>query len=254
MKKMLAMLLATLLCATCACGEEEEEVKMADALKISAWVMEDGLWGTGVFTYDETISSEFCHGYWLADDGTRRDAADIFALERLEVGEKRVCAPLGYHYDHNLNLWFDFEGIIEVEKAGPHGERLWMRWNLDVPMEPWDYSGTLTKEQGIRMKAPAAVSLVPIGKFSNANDVRTSFTLPDNEYNLIIRAYDYDETLLITAEIRLTTLPDPHFPWEKFSTWVYSSGEEKTRFLEIELVSYEYSDVYKFDEAEEKLK
>ena len=75
---------------------------------------------------------------------------------------------------------------------------------------------------------------------------------PYAEYNLTIRAYDYDETLLITAEIRLTALPDPHFPWEKFSTWVYSSGEEKTRFLEIELVSYEYSDVYKFDEMEEK--
>ena len=250
MKKMLAMLLATLLCATCACGEEEDEVKMADALKISAWVMEDGLWGTGYWEFDETYKTQ---GRGISDDGTVLSGEDVFEKERLEVGKKRVSAPMGYNYDHNLNLWFDFEGFIEVEKAGPHDERLWMCWNLDEPMEPWAGS-TLTKGQKIRMTAPAGVSLVPVGKFSNADSIRTTFTLPDNEYNLIIRAYDYDETLLITAEIRLTALPDPHFPWEKFSTWVYSSGEEKTRFLEIELVSYEYSDVYKFDEAEEKLK
>ena len=246
---MVKVLLAIMLALTlCGCGSVEEEESITDALKISAWVMEDGLWGTGYWEFDETYKTQ---GRWISDDGTVLSGEDVFEKERLEVGEKRVSAPMGYNSDHNLNLWFDFEGIIEVEKTGPHDERLWMCWNLDEPMEPW--GGSLTKGQKIRMKAPSAVSLVPVGKFSNADSIRTTFTLPDNEYNLIIRAYDYDETLLITAEIRLTALPDPHFPWEQFSNWVYSAGEEKTRFLEIELVSYEYSDVYNFDEAEEKL-
>ena len=64
----------------------------------------------------------------------------------------------------------------------------------------------------------------------------------------IIRAYDYSDTLLVTAKIKLVALADEHFPSEQFSGWVFAANEEKTRFLSIELVSYEYSDIYKLDE------
>ena len=76
-----------------------------------------------------------------------------------------------------------------------------------------------------------------------------TFTLTDNEYDLIIRAYDYSDTLLVTAKIKLVALDDEHFPSEQFSNWVFAANEEKTRFLSIELVSYEYSDIYKLDES-----
>ena len=53
----------------------------------------------------------------------------------------------------------------------------------------------------------------------------------------------------MTAKIKLVALDDEHFPSEQFSNWVFAANEEKTRFLTIELVSYEYSDVYKLDES-----
>ncbi|MBE6613601.1 MAG: hypothetical protein E7632_14035, partial [Ruminococcaceae bacterium] len=195
MKKLLFLLFAAMLLF--GCGAEEAEPMMVDALKIRAWVLEDGLWETGHLEYDP---GRFMNGDWVMDDGTVLAGDEVFSLERLEVGVPRVSAPLGHHFNHNLNLWFDFDGFIEVEKAGPEDERLWMGYNLDKPDEPW--GGALTKGQKIRMKAPSAVSLVPVGKFSNADSIRTTFTLPNNEYNLIVRAYDYDNTLMITAEIK----------------------------------------------------
>jgi len=246
MKTAIAALFAVLLIGCSACGDIQEETKITDLLKINAWVMADGLWETGYWEFDPTYKTQ---GRWVSNDGTEIDHDDVFRLERLEVGIPRVSAPLGYNSNHNLNLWFDFDGIIEVEKAGPKDERLWMVHSLDEPEQPW--RGTLTKQQKIRMKSPSAVSLVPVGKFSNLDSIRTSYTLPDNEYNLIIRAYDYDGTLMITAEVRLVALDDPTFPFEDFSSWAYSPNEVKTRFLSIELVSYEYSDIYKLDEAEE---
>ncbi|MBO5273169.1 MAG: hypothetical protein J6I45_00985 [Clostridia bacterium] len=37
-------------------------------------------------------------------------------------------------------------------------------------------------------------------------------------------------------------------PYEDIELTIYGPGEERTRFLSIELISYEYSDIYKFDE------
>ena len=76
-----------------------------------------------------------------------------------------------------------------------------------------------------------------------------TFTLTEKEYNITIKAYDDGGDLLVTAKIKLVALDDEHFPSEQFSNWVFAANEEKTRFLSIELVSYEYSDVYKLDES-----
>ena len=53
----------------------------------------------------------------------------------------------------------------------------------------------------------------------------------------------------MTAKIKLVALDDEHFRRSSFRTGFFAANEEKTRFLSIELVSYEYSDVYKLDES-----
>ena len=171
----------------------------------------------------------------------------MFALEELEVGEVRTLAPLGYNRMHNLNLFVDFEGYIEVETEPIDDERIRLAYSLDYPTEPW--RGNKTQENSFRVRAPAAIEAYPIGKFTAAEALIQTFTLTEKEYNITIKAYDDGGDLLVTAKIKLVALDDEHFPSEQFSNWVFAANEEKTRFMSIELVSYEYSDIYKLDES-----
>ena len=247
MKRLLAMLILSVLLVSC--GEyvpEENKVNIKDELKISAYLLNEDLEDSGYWAYSEDLQY-INQGYWVSDDGRQYDDDEVFALERLEVGEVRTLAPLGYNRMHNLNLFVDFEGYIEVETEPIDDERIRLAYSLDYPTEPW--RGNKTQENSFRVRAPAAIEAYPIGKFTAAEALIQTFTLTEKEYNITIKAYDDGGDLLVTAKIKLVALDDEHFPSEQFSNWVFAANEEKTRFLSIELVSYEYSDVYKLDES-----
>ena len=247
MKRLLAMLILSVLLVSC--GEyvpEENKVNIKDELKISAYLLNEDLEDSGYWAYSEDLQY-INPGYWVSDDGRQYDDDEVFALERLEVGEVRTLAPLGYNRMHNLNLFVDFEGYIEVETEPIDDERIRLAYSLDYPTEPW--RGNKTQENSFRVRAPAAIEAYPIGKFTAAEALIQTFTLTEKEYNITIKAYDDGGDLLVTAKIKLVALDDEHFPSEQFSNWVFAANEEKTRFLSIELVSYEYSDVYKLDES-----
>ena len=247
MKKLLTILLALAMLALCACNDEEEEVKITDALKISAWVMADGLWGTGQFTYDAE-DYQYC-GEWVSEDGTVTAAADVFACERLELGVPRVMAPMGYDYRDHVQLFLDYDGIVEVEVSEKGNEYVRLLHSLDYPMEPWK-GGRITGN-AFRAIAPTAVEVNPVGKFV-PDALGHRDTLTGCEYYINIRALDTDGSQLISAEIRLTVLEDAAFPYWDVYFPVYGENEVRSRFLEVELVAYEYSDVYKLDEMEER--
>ncbi len=65
------------------------------------------------------------------------------------------------------------------------------------------------------------------------------------------RAYGMDGKLMVSAELKLVTLEDEYYPYEEVikNKWGYSEmtsvGDALTRFVSVELVSYEYSDMYK---------
>ena len=247
MKRLLAMLVLSVLLVSC--GEyvpEENKVDIIDELKISAYLLGEEFENSGYWAYSEDLQY-INQGYWVSDDGRQYEDDEVFTLERLEVGEVRTLAPLGYNRMHNLNLFIDFEGIVEVEPNPLDDDRIRLTYSLDFPTEPWQ--GRTIEAESIRTSAPFTLSAYPVGKNTNADRISSTFTLTDNEYDLIIRAYDYSDTLLVTAKIKLVALDDEHFPSEQFSNWVFAANEEKTRFLTIELVSYEYSDVYKLDES-----
>ena len=247
MKRLLAMLVLSVLLVSC--GEyvpEENKVDIIDELKISAYLLGEEFENSGYWAYSEDLQY-INQGYWVSDDGRQYEDDEVFTLERLEVGEVRTLAPLGYNRMHNLNLFIDFEGYIEVETEPIDDERIRLAYSLDYPTEPW--RGNKTQENSFRVRAPAAIEAYPIGKFTAAEALIQTFTLTEKEYNITIKAYDDGGDLLVTAKIKLVALDDEHFPSEQFSNWVFAANEEKTRFLTIELVSYEYSDVYKLDES-----
>ncbi len=78
-----------------------------------------------------------------------------------------------------------------------------------------------------------------------------SDTIAGKEYTLYARAYGMDGKLMVSAELKLVTLEDEYYPYEEVikNRWGYSEmtsvGDVLTRFVSVELVSYEYSDMYK---------
>ena len=247
MKRLLAMLVLSVLLVSCGEYEpEENKVDIKEELKISAYLLGEEFEDNGYWAYSEDMQYPN-FGYWVSDNERQYDDDEVFALEELEVGEVRTLAPLGYNRMHNLNLFVDFEGYIEVETEPIDDERIRLAYSLDYPTEPW--RGNKTQENSFRVRAPAAIEAYPIGKFTAAEALIQTFTLTEKEYNITIKAYDDGGDLLVTAKIKLVALDDEHFPSEQFSNWVFAANEEKTRFLSIELVSYEYSDVYKLDES-----
>ena len=233
------------------CGEyvpEEDKVDIKDELKISAYLLNENLEGNGYWAYSEDLQYKN-HGYWVSDDERQYEDDEVFTLERLEVGEVRTLAPLCYFPTNNLTLFFEFEGTIEVS-CSLDNNTIRLAHCLEYPLEPWmsEFS-KLTYSNDIRTRAPFALEVYPIGKFTNGQELQFPYTLTDREYYIDVRAYTEDDRLLVTAKIKLVALDDEHFPSEQFSNWVFAANEEKTRFLTIELVSYEYSDVYKLDES-----
>ncbi|MBE6611550.1 MAG: hypothetical protein E7632_03560 [Ruminococcaceae bacterium] len=244
MKKIMILLLITALAfANCSCFfEAEEEESILDALKISAWVLDEELEGTGYWAYEKLANG---HGYWVSNDGKEVDSDSVFVYEQLEVGKPRVCAPLGYNHSHNLLIFLDFEGTVQVETDDPSDTTLRLAYSLSDPMNP--SLGNWTEENAFRARAPMAVGVCPTGNFTNAGRIVTSDTPVDYEYYINVTAYEEDNTPLIMARIKLTVLEDPHYPYREVSFWSKSPNEVRSRFLSIELVEYEFSDVYKFD-------
>ena len=116
----------------------------------------------------------------------------------------------------------------------------------DIDLTNW------IEENSIHTNAPITINICPVGKelfLEGTQQLGIRDTLPDNEYRLYVRAYEYDGTLAVTAEIKLAVLPDEQYPWyeiyEDRYGELYSAGEKRSRFLSVELVSYEYSDLYK---------
>ena len=179
MKRLLAMLVLSVLLVSC--GEyvpEENKVDIIDELKISAYLLGEEFENSGYWAYSEDLQY-INQGYWVSDDGRQYEDDEVFTLERLEVGEVRTLAPLGYNRMHNLNLFIDFEGIVEVEPNPLDDDRIRLTYSLDFPTEPWQ--GRTIEAESIRTSAPFTLSVYPVGKNTNADRISSTFTACDRE-------------------------------------------------------------------------
>ena len=258
MKRWIFGLFAAVLLCCCGCTEEttEETVRMDDLMKISTWVMDPALEGKGHWAYTKDYSRKF--GYWVPAEGEPSvNDKDVFREERLLPGEPRIMAPFGYN-GGNLNFTIDFEGIVTVEKTEPADDTILI--SLDPNLQDQWTGETLISRNG-----PCTLNVFPVGKNLVFEGVGGALvqnnTLAGKEYFLTVKGYELDGSLMVTAELKLTTLEDEAFPYEEFiqETYrrtggyagygeLYAVGENRTRFCSVELVSYEYSDHYKMME------
>ena len=214
---------AALIVARIAIHEPAEEFDIDEALIISAYV------------YNDTATPEKLAG----------GDSPPMSFGQLELGEKRYTAFTSAM--ENINLRFDFDGgIIEVES-----EACDVQLTTGGEKRPWDYEGGYWERQrGAKLNVPdggyIAVNPISSGRgflgFDYGDPVwDKSENYAGREHILVVRAYNLDDQLspLVTAEIKLTQLGKPDSP-----------DEILTGYYAIELISYEYSDVYKLMDEE----
>ena len=80
----IAVMLAMCVGALFSCSDEREDlnVRMADSLKITAYVLNSDLEGKGYWKYDGTHEHKN-RGYWVSDDGKEHADDEVFVKERL---------------------------------------------------------------------------------------------------------------------------------------------------------------------------
>ena len=236
---------------TAVAEEEPEETGagMDDLMKITTWVMDPALEGKGYWAYAEDMKTYPHRGYWVSGEGEPAVPEEkVFREEQLQVGKVYTMAPLGYKMS-NLELDFDFDGIVTVEKTDPADNSIL----LDFSDSVWNqWSG----ETVISRNGPCTLNVYPLGKKLSFEGVGGALVQPDvlagKEYLLTVKGYELDGSLLVTAQIRLVSLEDEAYPYEEImrsSTRgfgeLFSVGENRTRFCSVELVSCAYSDQYK---------
>jgi len=233
------LIIFSLSLSSCVIEEDTTDINLSEALKISAWLLDEELEGTGYWEYDATVPKY--NGYWVSNDGITIDRDDVFALEELELNKPRIMAPIGY-VATNLNIKFEFDGIIQVKTEIPNDETIRLKHSL---------GGSVEQSNNIKTIAPLTVNVCPIGKYTPLGGLILRDTLVDKDYYLDIGCYRLDGTPVIFAKLKLSVIKDEHYPWYDITQGrLYSISEERSRFLSIELVEYEYSDIKKFDEFE----
>ena len=217
MKKAVIMLLLAelILLGFISCTRETEGYSIIDALKISAYL------------FDESIDiNEPIYYEW---------GETVYTLERLKKNEIRAMAPQGEMRDletggeippRGLVLFLEFDGIIELVAE-----------NRDIRFERHGITG-----HDIQLAVGGHVSVFPLRFVTNEpKEVHT--VKPGTEYYIDINAYKFDNegSPVIRARLKLVALRDAITESEE----VHFGGEPRSCCMSVELISYEYSDVYK---------
>jgi len=270
MKKLIIVLIAgAILLNFHSCARETEGYSIRDALKISTWVLDEYFERSGYWVKDDNTS---LNGYWMMDDGERIEGGDVFTFERLKMNEVRTLAPLHYHDmgGIHINIFFEFDGIIEVETNDRY---VVLYHNGRNPSLPLRNEGGLKKVRGnVRWPRELYVNFCPLDEYSiteiekntatEINLVRAT-TQISREYYLNVNAYRYEDTIatpiidteisisierspIIRAKLKLTVIEDRGLSANDYYCIFGLPYKEASRFLSIELVSYEYSDIYRF--------
>lgn len=263
MKRLAFMLLILiLLLPSCTASDTADDSKnLYDLLKISTYLLDADLEGTGRWGYKGHEEKTFPYqpdgdGYWIPDDGTTQVAnEDVFVYETLQLGEVRTMAPMGLTLTgdsgkrigySNLILDIDFEGMVEIRKVEPNDSSIRL---IQFETNNW------TDLENVSISAPCTLNICPVGKIMSTEATQylvATDTLVDKEYTIEIQGCTLGGQPVVTAVVKITSIPDPEYPWETVHEGSYSElhqkGEERTRFCTIELVSYTFSEMYLMQE------
>ena len=229
-KTVLLSLVTILLLSLNACVNKDQEYgyNIKDALKISAYL------------YDENSGEDY-YVLNILGDYIYNPGDGVFELERLKLNEVRLMGPLGFNA-LNLNILFEFDGIIEVisedkdvqlfYKYSIHPEPIFGTTGSEGP-ESYGYEMKLLNE--------GFVAVNPLGSNDGHKFVGDGIKiLPHSvgrEYYLNVNAYKFDSTehAIIRARLKIVHLEDK----------AKGNNAKSSCCFSIEMVSYEYSDIYR---------
>lgn len=229
MRKRIYGLLLALLCivSLVSCRQDDTQVtSITDALKISAYV------------YDENGET------WSFQQLRLNEPKNLVPIHILNNDESYKEADMV-----NFNFHFEYEDGICVMTAPDRDMQLSVGNNGDI----WERGEDMTtrvydcdNNYEIILSRPGymAVALFGMKNFNIMNSNPENAVRFDNfksyigqEYYLTVTACDFDKVPVITAQVKFTSLEDE----------MYTDGT--SRNFSIELVSYDYSDIYKMMEG-----
>jgi hypothetical protein len=233
MRKIIIVLLAGIILLSlnsCAGEEQEASYTIKDALKISAYVFDENS-GEDYF-----VLHEMGHYYYNEDDA-------LYQLEQLKLNEVRLIPPVTGTEIKNmylLNIFAEFDGIIEVisENEDVHLSR---NNNLTPYYKDENQAGRTFGfsakfvRQGFFAANPLADDdiLTHVRKDPHSAGVWYIAGIPGQEYYLNVNVYKFDneQTPVIKAQLKFVVLED--------------KVDVLSKCFSIELISYEYSDMYR---------
>ncbi|MGI6744132.1 MAG: hypothetical protein ACOX4O_10810, partial [Eubacteriales bacterium] len=205
---------------------------------------------TGYWDY---IPEELDCGRWVSDDGRIiEDGDDVFMSEQLKLNEPRIMAPLGFG-GYNLNIRIESDDLIQVSSKVQGDDDIILVHSPSSPdkviMSDWSVSNDFTTLGSFTL------NVFPVGKKipeeTRQGKLIQYTTLTDREYYIDIKTFTPDLRPKVTAQLKLTVLKDDYYPWqEPKENHFYGAGEEQSRFVQIELVKYGFSDTALLDEFE----
>ena len=232
-----------LLChGSCVAENQDYSYSIKDALKISAWVLNEDLDENGYWTDDEDTALIVGHGYWTESDGRviSTDDEDIFVLDQLKLNEVRPMAPMSYMFTQNISIFIEFDGVIGVEAEEKYIDLSYSSIN------PADPNGGGYVYGNFKVALAVSANICPLDEYSMAGSGKIRSTAQiGNEYYLDINAYDFenDQSPIIKAQLKLVVIEDKTRPPGKDFFGIPEN--ESSRFLTVELISYDYSDRYR---------
>lgn len=194
MKKRISLLF--LLCILLPSCTADEPQNLYDLLQISTRVWTADLEDAGRWGYDQKNNK----GYWIPNDGmTELSYDDVFVMETLEEGVVRTMAPMG----PNLSLTIEFEGTVKVKKLEPA--------DSSIRIVHFDTHGW-TDLNDVTLSPPCTLNICPVGKILSTEATTaliTTDTLVDKEYTLEIQGCTLGGQSVVTAVVKITSIPDP---------------------------------------------
>ncbi|MBQ7313247.1 MAG: hypothetical protein IJW81_06655 [Clostridia bacterium] len=184
------------------------------------------------------------------------ESGETWSFEQLRLNEPKQLAPT-YIFQKdddlnmvNFNLHFEYEDGICIVSAPERNVQLSVGRNGGIWKRGEDESTRVfdcTNNYELTLSRAGYMAFTPVGSYNkniNMCGNKDYMVLYDNfepyigqEYYVDVTACDFDKVPVIRAQLKFTSLEDDSF------------NDGGSRYFSIELVSYEYSDIYKLMEG-----
>lgn len=197
------------------CRSNDPPTSMSEALKISTYIYPES-----------TVIPDPTDSAFDPDQ-------DLVRLEQLTIGKEYLLPRVGYYNGiNNINLFLEHDGKIEIISESKDSQL-----SIDEKQALWDHSGFEGRIFGydLSLNTSGWVAVLPLGFCTGPHsiddisiDPYEGFKPDSDESILTINAIDGTDRVIITAKLKIKAIAQ--------------------NLCTIELISYDYSDMYKLTE------